>query len=87
MARPVCKGFQGLALVSLLERIRSRVLPGQDGDPRSLVLIITTVLADRSIKTVLADPSMLQVSMLSFDCQAIFPSTTRRQPGAPRACC
>jgi hypothetical protein len=39
--------------------------PGQDGDPRSLVLIITPVSSDRS---------MVQVSRLPFDCQAIFSS-------------
>ncbi len=43
--------------------------PGQDGDPRSLVLIITAVSIDRSI---------CQASRLPLDCQAIFFSTTRR---------
>src|SRR5450631_3547475 len=39
---PSARGDFRLALVSLLQRIRSRALfPGQDGDPRGLILIIT----------------------------------------------
>jgi hypothetical protein len=60
MARPVRKGDFRLALVSLLQIIRSRALfPGQDGDPRSPI-------------SGLKGRSMVQVFKLPFDCQAIF---------------
>ena len=65
MARPVRKGDCRPALVSLHQRIRSRVvLPGQDGDPRSLILIIISSLR-RAVW-------FLRFSELPFDCQAIF---------------
>jgi hypothetical protein len=61
---PSARGDFHLALVSLLQRIRSRALfPGQDGDPRSLILIITA--ASRAVQ-------LVQVFKLPFDCQAIF---------------
>lgn len=49
MARPVCKGRLEIILFSLRQHVRSRGrCPGQDGDLRSLVLIITAVSMDRS---------------------------------------
>jgi hypothetical protein len=41
----------------------SGCLPGQDGDPRSLILIIISASAGRLVS---------QVFKLPFDCQAIF---------------
>lgn len=64
MARPVRKGDFRLVLFSLLQRIRSRgLVPGQDGDPRGPILIITAASKGRS---------MFQVFTPPFDCQAIF---------------
>ncbi len=45
---PSARGDFWLALVSLLQRIRSRGFPGQDGDPRSPILIITA--ASRAVQ-------------------------------------
>ena len=39
MARPVLSGFFECAMIGLLQRIRPRTKPGQDGDTRVPVLI------------------------------------------------
>jgi hypothetical protein len=39
MARPVASGFFECAMIGLLQRIRPRTKPGQDGDTRVPVLI------------------------------------------------
>jgi len=70
MSRPVCKGDFPGAFQSASTYPVSGSGPGQDGDARSPVLIIRAVSDDRS---------MFQGSVLPFDCQAIFLTTSRQK--------
>jgi hypothetical protein len=70
MARPLRKWFRHDGLTSLRQRIRPRdKFPGQDGDPRILVLISVSATMRHFFD---------QDSRMPFDCQAISLSTTRK---------